>query len=333
MSKSLGRHQVVGFGRQTGRGSGATADYWLHKTAWSENSDEKQTFDTSALGVNAATSGVDIVGLEARPTISAYLDIASYGLLAYHNGDTYADSEVETGVYDHETKVGTTTYSDNFLTLNVDDAKTDGDQDFLDAILNTLSLNMTMDERVAFEASFVSQYRASGTNTAAFTAPQYFTAKDITVKFAATVNALSGASAASVKDGSLSLNNNVNDNGYIFDGGNTIEDHHMQERMAKLTFSQFAEDLTFKDYAKNGTLIACEIVISDTTTTIGAASNPTVTYTFPACSVAVARTEDNAALRTEDLTLTAHYGEDDVESASYLYKTVVRNEVADYSVL
>ena len=332
MAISLGRHQTIGIGRQGTRGTGDTANYWLRKTAWSENPVEQQIFDESAAGTNSATRGVGVDRLHAEPSVSGYIDINSFGLIEYANGDTYGSpSEVESGVYDHEIKVGTTTYADKFLTLNIDDAKTDGDLDFIDAIINTLNMPLNIGQRAMFDASFVSRYRASGTNTAAFVTPQYFYSKNITVKFASSVANFD--TAASVYSASLNRSNNVNsdETAFVYDGTQNISNHHMTERSAELTFSQLATGLTYKDYAKDGDVIACQIVISDPSTTIGAASNPTLTYTFPTCSVKVARNEENGQLRKEDLTLTAHEGLDDDESATYLYKVEIRNTVADYS--
>ena len=331
MASNIGRSQVIGIGREATRGTGVTADYWMRKISFDEGRNAEHMPDESALGVSAETSGVDVTRRWAQPSLEAYLDLNSFGLLLYSNAETYSASEVETGVYDHTFKVGTSTYVNNSLTVNADDA-VEGDNDYINALINALTLDITMNERVMLTADFVAEFPASGTNTAAIATPQYFYGRQTSVEIGATVAALSSFSG--VQSASMTLNNNINADETAFNLGNIdIADHCYQSRNAELTISKFLTDSTYLDYDKLATIRALRFTTTDSATTIGASSNPTVTMTFPYVSVKSVPGGDNNVRRTEELTIMPHYGEDDDESANYLYKIVVRNTVADYSAV
>jgi hypothetical protein len=80
----------------------------------------------------------------------------------------------------------------------------------------------------------------------------------------------------------------------------------------------------------NADFRALKIHIVDTATTIGTAANPSYTVTFPKVSIKTDTGGDNNTRRTESITFQAHYGLDDVESASYLYKVEMTNLVPTY---
>lgn len=336
MANTLGRQQVVGFGTQTARGSAKTADYFFRRNGdFDEGRNVEHLIDDSALGVNSPSRGVDVSKQWAEPTIPFFVDIASFGAIEYHNADSYsktANADPAGTVVDHTYKVGTVaSLSDKLVTINVEDL-TLVDQNFVDAILNSIKLNFDMSSRVSAEASFISKYPVSGATTVAFTDPTYFMGRHVTIKLATSVSGLANASAMAVKSGSLERSNNVNGDDTAFNLGSAdIADHHMRERTATLTLNKFLADNTYLDYLEAGTEVAVQIAIVDTTATIGTAENPSLVYTFPKMSVKSEIKNGISDIRSEDLVLTAHYGLDDVESASYLYKVGITNLVADYA--
>jgi len=295
--------------------------------------------DTSSYGVSAESSGVTVVKQHAEPTLTGYVDIDSWVLIEYAGSESYgvaANADASGLVYDHTFKAGLGALSDRLLSIAIEEGNTKGDEDIEDAILNSLNLNLNMSQRVGFEAQFIGKYPVAGANTSAFNTPVFFGAQNITVKIttgATRVADLAAATAANVKSGTVTRNYNVNndDSAFIFNGTGDIADHHQQSKNAEITLEKFMTDNTFRNYEKLGTTIAVQIIIEGGSLLTGATTaKPKVVYTFPSCTVKRANGGDSNVLRTETLTITPHYGLDDVESASYMTKSVVTNLVATY---
>lgn len=335
MAGSLERQRLVGLGRQTARGTGVTADYWLQKTGFTANRQAEHMNDEAANGSNAETKGADVSRRWAEPSIPVYVDLNSWGFVEYSNSDSYAVAAVsgESVVYDHTMKVGITSITNKFMTLNADDP-TVGDEDYVDFVINSLSNTFKTNERLSAEIGGVSQYPTGGTNTAALATPQYFYGRQVTVELAATVSAFS-SSTFGATDVTFDRNNNVDtsETSAFQLGDIDIADHVIQSRSAELKVGKVLTNSTYIDYGKLATYRAARLTIVDTSVTLGNASNPTITITLPVVTVKSEPAGDSNARRTESLTITPHYGLDDAESASYLYKVVVRNTVADYSAV
>lgn len=334
MPNSLGKQQAVGIGRQSTRGTGVTADYYIKKTSFEDGRDVVHENDESALGINSQSSGIVVPRQLANPSLGGYLDLNSFGLIEYLGCDEY-ETPVESGdAYIHEMKAGNKdTISDKFATINIVDP-TLGDLDYIDSILNSLGLSFNMNGRIPFNAGFVSKYPASGNNTAAFVTPTYFMGKHVNIKIASTVSGLSGANALSIKNASLDRNYNVDNGDMAFNLGNeNISDHHQGEKSGSLKLAKFLADNTYLGYMKNGDIYALQLSIIDTTKTVSAGVNPSIVYTFPAVSFKSTPGNDNPSIRPEDLDLTIHYGADNAATESYLYKVMVTNLVPDYSAL
>jgi hypothetical protein len=333
---TIGRKQAVGIGLQTTRGTAADADYWIQKTAFEFNRAVNHQNDESALGVSADSQGVGVSQKSAVASLSAYLEVAAAGLFEWAAGESYADAanaDASGIVYDHTSKGGIDPCIERLLTVQVDDPCLEGDQSIADAILNTYTINANTSERMSCDFEFVSKHPEAASHTTAFTAPTNFFGKNVTVKVASAVSGLSGASAIPVKGMAFTRNFNINNDDNAFNLGDVdIVDHHKQEFGAEVTLNKFLENQTYIDAMEAGTEYAMEISIVDTATTIGTAANPAIVYTFPKVSVQSVTGGDNASLRTEDLTLKVHYGEDDVEAASYQWKSVTTNLVANYEV-
>ena len=333
MANTLGRQQVVGFGKQSSRGTGVTAAYWFRRNGeFTPNENVEYVVDDSAIGNNSMSRGSDPARQWAEPTIPFFVDLASWGAIEFNNADSYAvagNADASGNVYDHTSKVGTaTSIADKLLSINVDDA-TRGDLDYDDAILNGYKLDFNMSTKLTGTLDFVSKYSASGSQTVALVTPNYFMGRHITVKIGTAVSTLA---AFSCKSGSIEISNGVNNDESAFNLGTVdIADHHKTERTATITLNKFLADNTYMAYFKAGTELAVEITIEDTATTIGTAANPLIKYTFPVCTVQSVPSNGLSDIRGEDLTLTAHYGLDDDESASYLYKSFITNLVDIYS--
>jgi len=195
MADSLERLRAIGIARQATRGTGdATANYWMRKLSFSPGRQSEHAHDVAGIGNTAMTSGSNVTRRWAEPALSAYLDINAYGLLEYANSDTYAVATVggESAVYDHTYKAGTSTYANNLLTINSEDPVI-GDVDFIDALINNMTMNFATNARVTADVDLVSVYPASGTSTSSIATPQYFYGRQVTVEMANTVSAFSSS--------------------------------------------------------------------------------------------------------------------------------------------
>lgn len=335
MSPRIGRDQVVGLGLQPTRGTGVTADYWVQKTAFEFNREVVHIPDVSALGVSAGSQGVQVARQKANASLEGYVELSAQGLLEWAAGESYSDTlytpDVSNTVYEHVSKGGIKSTNERFLTINVEDTNLEGDQDVIDSMLQTLTVNFDMDSIVNFVIEFIGKYPETGSNTSAFTTPTNFMGRHITIKVGDTVTAALASSAIPIKSGVITRNFNVNDdpNSFVL-GDKDVADHHKQDFTAEITLEKFLENQTFIDRMKDGDHQAVVIDIQNTDITIGTSTNPFIRYIFPRVSYQDTVTADNSALRAESLVLMAHYGEDNEESASYLWKSVIRNLVVDY---
>lgn len=336
MANSIERSRFIGLARQAARDTAdGTANYWMRKLSFTPGRQSEHVMDESAIGVTAETSGVDVTRRWAEPSMEVYVDINAWGLVEYANSETYAveTTSGETAVYDHTFKVGTSSNPSNLLTINSEDP-TLGDLDFADTIINGITMNMNTNARLNATIDAVSQYPASGSSTSAIATPQYFYGRQVTVEMAATVSAFSSSTFGATGVTFTRSNNVDTGEGSAFQLGNIdIADHVMQSKSAELTIGKVLTNSTYLDYDKAATTRAVRLTVSDTATTLGTAANPTIQITFPLVSVKSEQSGDNNARRMENLTITPHYGENDDESASYLYKVVVTNTVADYSAV
>lgn len=335
MAGSIERQRVIGIGRQAARGSGTTADYWLRKLSFTPGRQTEHLHDESAIGNNAQTSGTNFSRRWSTPSFQAYIDLNAWGLIEYANSDSYAVATAagETVVYDHTFKSGISSITQKFLSVNTEDA-TLGDEDYDDAIIDSIEMPINMNSRLMATVNLVGKYPASGTSTSSIVTPQYFYGRQVTVELAATVAAFS-SSTFGATNVNFNRNNNVDSSEVsAFQLGNVdIADHVMTSKTAELTVGKVLTGATYIDYDKLATLRAVRLTIADTATTIGNASNPTMIITLPYCSIKAEESGDNNSRRLENLVITPHYGTDDDEEAAYMSKVVIRNTVADYAAV
>ena len=207
-------------------------------------------------------------------------------------------------------------------------ADTNNTEQYKLVMLDSLNLQMELDEIVKFTAGFMSKKGLPTELTVpAITAETKFTKKHLGFKVASALGGLTAASTVSVKSLSLNISKNVE----LDDVLGTAEPEDILNRQIsvegeiKLNY----EDETWKNYMRDNTNRAMEIKLTNTDALIGAATRPSLTIRLP--KVDFFDWEPDYAL-DEIITQTISFkGNYDSENAVAVISTCdLVNEVASY---
>jgi Phage tail tube protein len=195
-----------------------------------------------------------------------------------------AKSAPNASVYDHTFSVLLNNPQHPSLTLALRQPNVQ-DYEYPLAVVNSLEIRTPVNDLVNATAGFI----AKGENEhAAYTqsfanSDAYFRNQDIVIKIASTVAGLDAASPLSLKEFSLSINNNARPNQVI--GSNNPND--VLALLMEITGSFKLDYLakTYHDYFVNGTYFAMRIELTRADITLGSSANPKLVIDLPKVSV------------------------------------------------
>ena len=325
MSKPIGRLVNVGIGRETVRGDGVAAAYHLGKTSLS--------FDDKIISARSLGSIGRIEDSEEHLVTTQYgqgelegeVRLDSFGLILYAMLGDLSTSVIADSAYTHSFTVAN---NNQHQSLGFVVADTNNTEQYKLVMLDSLNLQMELDEIVKFTAGFMSKKGLPTELTVpAITAETKFTKKHLGFKVASALGGLTAASTVSVKSLSLNISKNVE----LDDVLGTAEPEDILNRQIsvegeiKLNY----EDETWKNYMRENTNRAMEIKLTNQDVLIGASTRPSLTIRLP--KVDFFDWEPDYAL-DEIITQTISFkGNYDSENAVAVISTCdLVNEVASY---
>jgi len=270
MSTQIGRLINIGYALESERGTAeSSAVLWQPKIEFDFNPRADYAVDESGLGIIDGRSDAKVVEKLSEGSFGGIVHSRSMGFLLAACMGTWSTGEVDDSSYTHSfTRLNTNQHP--ALTLFVDDENSD--EKYALAMLNQLTINAVLKDYVRFSAGFMSKFPASTSSTPAYTAENQFLAQHVSVKFAASVAALTEASDVNLRAINLTVNKNVEDWQNL--GSNEPADIVNKTFTVGGDMELLFDDETYRDYWTDGDKMACQITIENTDDLIGTESHP-----------------------------------------------------------
>lgn len=279
MSDFPNRKEYIGLGRETTRGTGVAAAYWL---LWEDQSVDKQITkikNESAAGNMAKYNGSEIVEEMGGGSIGGKVTIDAIGmLLAGMFGSapsTVANADASGLVYDHtydldDSSLGTS--------LTVYRKNPNLDVRYPLGMFDKSEFSVNVGEWVKFGTEFMSKPEATTTSTPALTEQTEFVPRHAEVKLAANVAGLGAAQAVPVKNFKFTVDRKVE--AYFATGSNAPDEIHAQEIEITGEMTLRYTDDTYRALWEADTEQAIQLTLANNDVTIGTAANPTLVFTI-----------------------------------------------------
>lgn len=308
MSKLIGRKFNVGIGKESSRGTAVAATYWMPKMEFSHDDKIEYAVDETSIGVIADAQSQDITNKISEGELQGRIADTSFGLwLIAALGTAGTPSLVETGVYDHAFSVLESAQHPS-LTIAVREANDGGSGlRYPLAMVDSLEVNFELGKYAEYKVAFRSNTPSSASNTASFSAENIFLPQHGEVKFATNLAGLGAASAIQVKKATFKISKNIEDDQVI--GTLNPIDRLNKQFAVEGSIELMYEDRSYIDTIMLGDLAkALRIKFTNTGTTLGASSNPTITFDFAKVKLTeVARAIGNNDLIKQTLNFKAYY--------------------------
>lgn len=323
MTKIIGRKFSIGLGKETTRGTAVTSAYFIPKMELSIDDKVNVINDDSSIGVIEDAITSDITGKYSEGSISGRVYDKSFGLILLSTFGTETSSTQvggETLVYDHLFNVLESAQHQS-LTINASDPNGGTGLSYALGMIETLDIDFEINKYLTYKAGFRANASASSTVTPSFTAENGFRPQDGVFKFASSLSGLTGASAVSIKKGTLSIKKNLEDDFII--GTTTPADRLNKAFVVEGTLELLYNDRTMIDTDLLADLAqACRIQFINSSVTIGTSSNPQITFDLGKVKFhEVARKMANNDLIQQTVKFKAFYSMTD----SMMVKATLRN--------
>lgn len=276
MSTQIGRLINIGFALESERGAAENAAaIWQPKVDFDFNPRTEYAINESGLGIIDGRSDAKVVEKLSEGSFGGIVYDKAMGYLLAACMGTWSTGVVSDSAYTHSfTRLNTNQHP--ALTLFVDDQNTD--EKYARSMLSQLTINAVLKDYVRFNAGFMSMFPTSTASTPAYSAENQFLAQHVSVKFAASVAALTEASAVSLRAINLVVSKNVEDWQNL--GSNEPTDIINKTFAVSGDLELLFDDETYRDYDTGGSKKACQITIKNTDDLIGTGSHPELDITL-----------------------------------------------------
>jgi hypothetical protein len=323
MTKFIGRKIEIGIGREGTRGTAVAPSYWLALANADFDDKFEGVIDDNSLAMIEDSQDFKVTKKWSEGKLSGKIGSKTFGYFLRGLMGTIVSAVKETTAYNHTCSV---LQSAQHPTLTIEAKNPNQQLKFANGSIDSLAIKAELGKFVEFEADVMAKLGAASANVPSYTAEENFLAKDVTVKFADTVVGLGAASAISVKDIEIKFDKNLESDDVL---GSYEPSDYLNKQMSVTGKIELAYDATtYKTLALAGTLKCMRINVQDTTVTIGASSNPTLTIDL--AKVKFTEWEKSSELNgivRETLTFKAFYSSSDASMVSI----VLTNTVAGYN--
>lgn len=278
MSKFTGRLYEVGIAKETERGTGVSPLFWIPKTVVTFDDKVSKALVAGSYGhITDAPMTAQVVSEWAEGNIEGEINANSFGLILLALcGTVGSPGNPETGVYTHDYTIQNDVTPDS-LSISVHDPI--GDIRFRLAVLNSLSIDITLGEMVTYVANFMSKKHQDITaETPSYDRDHRFVSKNLTFKVAADPSDISAASKISVKHLTLEFARNAERVDIL--GTPEPEDIVTKGFRITGTLELAYEDRTWRNYMLDNTIRAMQILLTGSKK-IGATEYAKLDVVFP----------------------------------------------------
>jgi len=276
MSKFIGRLTEIGIAKESTRGTfGGSITYWLPKTSFTFDNKANIVKSAESVGNIAAVTTGFITEQWAEGEIEAEVRDKSFGLILLAALGSESSSSYN-GAYKH-----TYTLQNDNVHPSLSIAYKDPDDSLLfkRAMLNSLTINVRLDEIVSFVANFMAHASEDHTTwSPSYIAENKFIAKHLVFKVANSTAGLGAASETRLKELTLTIEKSLVRDNVL----GSLEPKDILNTSFSITGTIVLnlEDKNFRDYALNGNVKAVRIELVNTDRTIGT-TNPAFRIDLP----------------------------------------------------
>ncbi len=278
MSKGIGRLMQMGIAKETSRGTPeAAASYWI---PFSEAAmDERRDFVTEdqSRGVIEGSAGERLVKKFVEASVKAPIGDRHFGLvlLAALGSVNSAAHSGETIVYDHTFSVNESAQH-QALSLFLDDPLGGADYKHGLGTVKSLEIKYERGRMIDYALSLLAKTGTSATLTPSTVTENLFLPQHATFKLATNLAGLAAASATVIRSLSLKIEKNIEHDDVL---GNVEPSDFLNKQfvISGELEATWQNESDFKTAFLAGTQKALRIQLQDATTTLGIASNPTLT--------------------------------------------------------
>jgi hypothetical protein len=272
----IGRLIELGIGKETSRGAGAAAAYWIPKVSFDHDVKINRAVSAASFGnISAETTGY-VTEQFAQGGLESEIRDKSFGLFLLSLLGAISSAS-DSGAYKHTF----TLQNDNaHQSLGFSYKDSISSLVFKLAMIDELTIEVAAGEIAKFSASFLSKTAAD--NAVAFS-PSYvqenrFTAKHASLKIAASTAQLAAASATSIKRFSLTIAKNLIRTSVL----GSLEPEDILNTIFRISgkIELDYKNRTLRNYMLAGTIQALRFQLSNSDVAIGT-TNPTFLIDLP----------------------------------------------------
>lgn len=282
MAEAIGRRVMVGFGRETTRGTAVAIAKWVPRVEITfQDKATKQTSGEAHGHIDDATDEY-ITELYAVGNINMEAKVNALGFLLYAALGTLNTTSPDTDIYEHVfTELNSNQHPS--LTIGVDDPASAQDRTFALAMLNQMTLKVETGQIVMVEAEFTSKGSATATHSPTVVNDTRFIAHHVSVKLAADVAGLDAASALELKGFSVTINKNVSRDHVV--GSVAPQDIFNQQMTVEGEMTLNVTDEVYRALAlTDGVYKAVRLSMTNPSVDLGGGVFPSLVIDLPRCS-------------------------------------------------
>ncbi|MFZ3233270.1 MAG: phage tail tube protein [Patescibacteria group bacterium] len=270
MAKFIGRKISVGFGKETVRGTGVAPTAWYPKTNFSVEEKIDTIVDESSIGVIVDSQDQQIVKRFSEGSVEGHFAVNAIALPLLSLFGAVTTTSPSAGAYKHAFTLGNTNQSPS-ITIGMDDGVQD--YQFPNAVVDKMKIKVEAGKFVEVTTDFVGKKGETATLTPSFSTDYVLAAKHASVKVAANLAGLTGATALAVKSFELTISKKVEAQESLgttdpTDFINTVVS--IEGNLEAL----YEDEATYKAVALAGSQKSIRLDVIDSGTTIGASTNP-----------------------------------------------------------
>lgn len=270
MSEQIKRIYNSGIARETTRGTKATPTFWLKPINFDVQDRVEIVKSERAFGRQEARDDSVIGKKYSSGSIEGEVFDKSFGLFLYGAMGDITTASLGSGAYTHTFSV---LQSSQHPTFTIVEKRGDVEQvAYVNSVIETLDLNLSVNEYVKFTAGIKGLSQVADTSSVSYSDENYFMAKDVTVKTADDYDSLDSGDTVCVKNLSLSISKNIQDDDCL--GNEEPTDFLNQDFSLTGEMEIYYSSVYERDYALNNTIKAMRISIEDTNTDIGSGLHP-----------------------------------------------------------
>jgi hypothetical protein len=325
VAKFIGRRVNVGIGKETSRGTAATAvGFTIPKTNYTfEDKANKALSGDSFSNIAGSGSQAIVTGRFSEGAIEGEINANSFGLLLLATLGTSTPAAYATSAYEHTLTLNN---SNQHTTLTIFTKDPIGDTAFKGCMIDSLEITVAQNEIVKYNAGFKGRKGNDWSWTAAYAVDYKFVSRDLELKVATATANLAAATAISVKELKLTINKNA-ENDWVL---GTLEPEDVLNRQITFegTLTLNYEDRIWRNYMLDGSTRALGIKLTNTRQTIGSAGYPEFYIEFPVVEFSEWESKrDNDDVAGQTIKFTALY---DIATSKIVSSCYVRNTTASY---